>query len=89
MAGIPTYNSYDTSNSKLVPVIASYDSLGNIAPLYVRVNGNAYKILAYYQTPALKLPTFNCKIEYYGYCKDIVLTYHPVEFVWTLKTPST
>lgn len=89
MVGIPSYNSYDTSNSTLVPVIASYDSLGNIAPLYVRINGNAFKILAYYRTSEIHLPTFNCKIEHFGYCKDITLVYHPREYVWALKTRST
>lgn len=88
MVAIPTYNSYDCSNATLVPVIASYDSLGNIAPLYVRINGEAYKILSYYRIDILTFPTFNCKIEIFGRCRDIKLTYHPKDYVWTLKNPS-
>ena len=86
MVGIPSSSSYDLSNATIVPVIASYDSMGTIAPLYVRINHNAYKILSYYRTDKLHLPTFVCKIEYYGYCREIQLTYHAREFVWTLKT---
>lgn len=85
MVAIPTYTSYELSNSTLVPVIASFDPMGNIAPLYVRINHEPYKILYYHRIDVLGIPTFNCKIEFYGRCREIKLTYHFREHIWTLK----
>lgn len=88
MVAIPIYTSYELSNSTLVPVIASFDPLGNIAPLYVRINHEPYKILCFHRIDVGGFPVFNCKIEFYGRCRDIRLTYHHKEHLWTLKNPS-
>ncbi len=85
MGTIISNNSYDLSNLTIVPTIASYDSFGNFAPLYVRLNGEPYKILSYYRIDNLGFPEFCCKINHYGRTRDIRLVYHPREFVWSLK----
>lgn len=42
--GVISFNSYDYERVKCVPVIASFDSDGHIMPLYVRINGQPFKV---------------------------------------------
>lgn len=86
MGNLVSRNSYDFSNLTLVPVISSFNSTGEIAPLYVRINGTSYKILSYYRIDNFGFPVFKCKINNFGTTRDITLTYHPSDFVWSLKS---
>lgn len=44
MSQIVSYNSFDYKPIHTVPVIVSFDSQGHIAPLWVRINGQPYKV---------------------------------------------
>lgn len=88
MGATVSYNSYDISGEAIVPVIASFDASGNIIPLYVRINGESFRILSSTLVCSLGLISFNCQVENYGVAKPLTLTYHPRESVWTMKSPS-
>lgn len=81
---IVSYNSYDFSDTILVPVIASFDSEGYISPLYVRINGISMKIHSFWLKPTFSNPVFQCQVIDNDVLKPIILTYHPTENVWTI-----
>lgn len=84
MAATVSYNSYDFSNVILVQVIASFDTEGHIAPLYVRIDGISLKVHSFWLKPAFSNPVFQCQVIDNDVLKPLVLTYHPVESVWTI-----
>jgi hypothetical protein len=77
---------YGTIDSTMipVPVIASYDTEGNILPLYLGYKGESYKILSATFKPEYDIKTFQCKIDVYGRVRNVTLSYHPCENVWTI-----
>ena len=78
--------SYDFYNVTLVPVIASFDSEGHIMPLYVRINGESFKIRSAWLKPSFHSTSiFQCQIEDNGTIKPLILTYHHRENVWTIS----
>ena len=72
---------------RAVPVIASFDTQGKIAPLYVRLNGLSKRVLSYWIRNAGFVNTieFSCKIEDDGYEKPIILKYYYDESTWVIK----
>lgn len=85
MSAKVSHTSYDFKNSILVPVIASFDSEGHILPLYVRINGESFKIHSAWLKPGFyPTSTFQCQIEDNGTIKPLILIYHQRESVWTM-----
>ena len=48
MSATVSYTNFDYKPVDIVPVIASFSSEGRIAPLYVRIKGESYKIASYW-----------------------------------------
>lgn len=84
--GIVSYNSYDYERVKCVPVIASFDSDGHIMPLYVRINGQPFKVDSYWVKNTFTKYDFefNCKVTDGERLIPLALTYHQAERVWTI-----
>lgn len=80
-----SYNSYDFRNVEVVPVIASFDSLGHIKPLYVRIGENAWRVDSYWEKySTFDIVSFNCRVSYEEYVQNLLLTYYAREAVWTI-----
>ncbi|MDO4323541.1 MAG: hypothetical protein Q4C61_13535 [Lachnospiraceae bacterium] len=77
-------SSYDASSMTLVPVIVSFDTSGNMRPLYLGVYGESHKILSSYCTQNYDFRIFKCQIEDHGTARNIILTFHPRECFWTI-----
>ena len=86
MGSIPSYNSLDYKPYTAVPVIASFDTEGHIAPLYVRLNGESHKILSYWirNNAFINTVEFSCKIEDDGFEKPLLLMYYYDEATWVI-----
>lgn len=83
MATTVSLKVYD--NSTLVPVIASFDNEGHIRPLYVRIDGDAYKIHTSWLKPGFaRTSVFQCQLIDNGQLKPLILTYYHQENVWTI-----
>lgn len=69
-----------------VPVIASFDTQGRITPLYVRLHGEAHRILSYWvRNPQfLNVVDYSCKIEDNGFEKPLLLRYYYTESTWVV-----
>lgn len=90
MNGQISYTSYDYTPMDIIPVIASFDSDGHIKPLFVRINGESYKVHSSWVRKGFTGSTeFNCKIIDRDYLKPIVITYHRAEGVWTIPRHAT
>lgn len=87
MASIHSYSSIDFKPQTSVPVIASFDTEGHIAPLYVRLNGNSHKVLSYWIRNGAFVNTieFSCKIEDNGFEKPLLLKYYYEESTWVIS----
>lgn len=85
---IISHNSYDFLEATVVPVIASFNSDSKIAPLYVKIVGETYKIHSFNErrpeTWSLHFSIFDCKIVVYNQLKSIELTYRTEERLWTI-----
>lgn len=82
---ITSYTSIDHTPSDIVPVIASFDAEGHIAPLYVRIDGNALKIESYWASSIYRnVVEFRCKVSDNGYLKPLLLCFHRQEGMWTI-----
>lgn len=85
MSGIVSYTSFDYKSVTIVPVIASFNSEGKIAPLWVRINGNAYKIDSYWSNVCFRnIVEFRCKIIDGDCLKPLSLTFYREEGMWTI-----
>ena len=85
MSATVSYTSHDYLAITHVPVIASFDSEGHIAPLYVRINQESYKIASFWIRSAFaNTIEFNCKIIDGQFLKLLVLTYYKAEDVWAI-----
>ena len=75
--------------SNMIPVIASFDSDGHIKPLYVRINGEAFKVHSSWIKPSFQgTIEFECKVIDREYLKPLNLTYHKQDCVWTIPKSS-
>ena len=73
-------------NSLIVPVIASFDSKGHITPLYIRINGESYKIeSAYESVHFLDAITFSCTVVEEGALKPLTVSYHKRQGMWIIN----
>lgn len=80
-----SYTSFDYAPVEIVPVIASFDSQGHIAPLYVRINGLSLKVNSFWVSSTYhNIIEFKCKVIDHGYLKPLALTYHLAEGMWTI-----
>lgn len=81
------------NNQTIIPVIATFDTDGNVKPLFVRIKGEEYKILSSWMNPedsfsGIKnnILVFRCKIEVRGYAREIKITFWGNERVWTIPS---
>lgn len=75
----------DCSHLQLVSVIASFDTDGNMRPLYVRIGEESYKIHSCRLNPhRIYTKTFQCKIIDCDILKPLELTYHENGNMWTI-----
>lgn len=79
-----SYSSYDSSSMDIVSVIASFDCSGNVKPIYVRINGENFKIVSAIYKPSTTLQEYKCQIIDNDILKPVTLTYHPRNYIWTL-----
>lgn len=80
-----SYTSFDYAPVDIVPVIASFDAQGHIAPLYVRINGIALKIESFWISSTFhNIVDFKCKVSDNGYLKPLALSFHQQEGMWTI-----
>jgi len=88
MTAIKSFNSMDYKPYKSVPVIASFDTEGHIAPLYVRLNGQAHRVLSYWirNTAFINTIEFSCKIEDNDFEKPLLLKYYCHESTWVVMS---
>ena len=78
-------NDYDYYPNDIVPVIASFDSEGHIAPLYVRINGESCRVKSYWVSATFRNSIdFKCKVIHGDYLKPLALTYHVQANMWTI-----
>jgi len=85
MPAIVSYTSHDYDPIEAVPVIASFDAAGHIAPLYVGIDHKRFKISTYWEKETFHNSIkFNCQIEDGDYLKPLNLTYYIEEKVWVI-----
>lgn len=87
MTRIASYTSFDYKPYTPVPVIASFDSEGHIAPLYVRLNGDAHRVLSYHVRGKGFVNTieFSCRVQDGEFEKPLLLTYYYGESTWVIS----
>lgn len=69
-----------------IPVIASYDEKGRVAPLYFRINGESHKVLRYVvlNNSFGKIITYECTIEDNGFMKPLIVKFYPEVSTWVI-----
>ena len=84
MSYTSSYSTFNPACMSLVPVIASYNTAGEIRPLYVRIEDISYKIVSCKFISSVALLRFKCQIIDNNILRPLELTYHPKEFIWTI-----
>lgn len=85
MGAYVSRTSFDYKPVTIVPVIASFDTDGHIAPLYVRINGISMKVASFYERNKFSNSVeFFCKVIDGDYLKPVQLSYYTAERVWTI-----
>lgn len=85
MSGFVSYTSFDPTVTKIVPVIASFDTTGHVVPLYVRIDRVSYKILSFFVNVRYSnITEFKCTVEDSGTEKPLELSYYSTEGMWTM-----
>lgn len=85
MSAIVSHGLHDCRHLKLVSVIASFNSDGNIIPLYVRIGTESLKIYNAYQSEStFQLMNFKCEVMDNDTVKPIKLTYHLNDHKWSM-----
>ena len=85
MAGFPSYTSFDYQPVTPVPVIASFDSQGHVAPLYVRMEGIPLKVDSYWvKSSFAHVMVFSCQIQQKDRLIPLLLSYYQAEGVWVI-----
>lgn len=93
---MPFYNpikekEYKVDMDTVVPVIASFDTEGNIIPLYVRLNRKAYKLKIIFCQPiepkqhGYSIYKYHCSFSDHNFYREIHLTYYRFYNFWTWK----
>jgi len=77
---------YDHIGYSPVPVIASFNSDGDIRPLYVQIQDYTLKIIRCTSISKFHNNTeFKCLIDDHGFRKPILLIYYFDTTIWTTK----
>ena len=76
---------YNSGVTRVIPVLASFDSAGNVRPIYVRINSEAYKILSCYSQDYGPLTIYTCTVDNHGMQRQLRLTYHDRDRCWTTQ----
>ncbi len=87
MGTIVSYTNFDYTGEKLIPVIASFDTRGNVRPLYVRMEGSSRKVYSFSVLSRFhNVLEFRCMVETQdGKGKaPLQLTYYFEDKVWTI-----
>lgn len=72
--------------NNIIPVIASFDSEGHVKPLYIRLNGDSFKVYSSCERPSFYGSLeFQCKVIDNNCLKSLLLTYHKRENIWTTQ----
>lgn len=75
----------NSSHLKLVPVIASFNTEGIIKPLYVRIDDEEIKIWRVFPAESnTSILTFRCEVMDGDLVKEIKISYHMREMVWSM-----
>ena len=75
----------DHIRGTVVPVIASFNSKGQIKPLYFEYDGNQIKILKYAKSShEFLLNGYDCIAEFDGYLRNVRLFYDS-QHMWHLE----
>ena len=77
-----SYPDIDTTKYQKIPVIASFSSDGDILPLYMKVNGEEYKILSSIMERQHAIIVFEIKFETHGRIKETLLYYRVEDHFW-------
>ena len=80
-----TYHAFNLEKVTMVPVIASFDTDGNILPLYVRIHGNSLKVQSsriHHVSP--NIIEFHCRVIDYNRLKPLILSYYQSEKIWVI-----
>lgn len=86
MGKIVSYTNFDYEPTSIIPVIASFDSQGHISPLWVRINGQAYKVESFWSTNYFRnIVDFKCKIIDGESIKPLALSFYREEGMWTIS----
>lgn len=86
MNEIKSYSSIDCAHTIIVPVIASFNSDGKIKPIYVRINGDSYKInSSVMYCNFINTIDFNCTLIDGDSIKPLLLTFHRREGMWSTQ----
>lgn len=86
MNKIVSHGLHDCTHLTPVSVISSFDSHGNILPLYVRINGESIKIdTAYLSSDSNhRILHYNCEATDGEIVKAIKLWYHINDMTWSM-----
>lgn len=80
-----SYTAFDVDLVEPVSVLASFDTVGKISPVFVRINEYSCKILSFWILKKFGSSTdFNCTVEYANQKLPIRLTYYDSEHVWVM-----
>lgn len=77
---------HDNKRIRLVPVIASFDTDGNIVPLYIRFGEESLKVYnsVMSDSSTYKLFVFHCQVMDGEIVKPVRLTYFLEDNVWAV-----
>lgn len=82
---ITSYTNFDYQPVEIVPVIASFDSEGHIKPLYVRIEGEPFKVMSSWGSSSFRNTIdFKCEVAAGNCLKPLALTFHRAEGMWTM-----
>ncbi len=85
MARIVSHNSHDFLPIEIVDAIAAFDGHGNVRPLYVRINGENYKISSFkVRKNYANQMEYQCKLIVNDCLQPLTITYYMKEGIWTI-----
>ena len=85
MSCVIPIESYNSDPIEIVPVIATYDTEGNLKPIYVRLNGDSLKVDTYLAKASEESDIdFYCTLSHNDCRMRLILTYHVKETVWSI-----
>ena len=85
MPAIVSHGLKESPRLQVVPVIASFDSDGNVKPLYVRIGEESLKVFsAIVKSSTAEIMTFRCQVVDGDTLKPLELSYHSRESLWAI-----